>query len=275
MLHTLTDTAQLVPLLQGGAQPGPDMRAVAEEVPVAFVYNHATYAVMMATPAALEDFAYGFSLTEGIVSHPSEIQGLDIVPHPNGVELRMDLAEHRLEALHKRRRRLAGPVGCGLCGIESLDAAMRSVCPVVSDASIAVPDIARAMTAMEARQTLHRATHCAHAAGFWHREAGMLAVREDVGRHNALDKLAGAVTRMALAPEAGAVVLTSRVSVEMVQKTAALGTAILLAVSAPTATAIRLAEECGLTLIAGVRGNRYEVFTGAGRLRGEQACRLS
>jgi FdhD protein len=266
MLHAVTDTAQLVPLWRSDALPERDMRAVAEEVPVAFVYNHATYAVMMATPAALEDFAYGFSLTEGIISHPREIEGLSIVPHPNGVELRMDLAEHRLEALQKRRRRLAGPVGCGLCGIESLDAAMRSVRPVVSDASLAVQDITRAMTAMEARQTLHRATHCAHAAGFWHREAGMLAVREDVGRHNALDKLAGAVTQMGVAPDTGAVVLTSRVSVEMVQKTAALGTAILLAVSAPTATAIRLAEECGLTLIAGVRGDRFEVFTGPERL---------
>jgi FdhD protein len=259
VLHSLSDSIGIAPLrLSARAESA---RAVAEEIPVALVYNHATYAVMMATPAALDDFALGFSLTEGIIESPDEIRELEILPHPNGMELRMELAGHRQDALLRRRRRMAGPVGCGLCGIESLDAALRTIPPVTSGLRIAASDIPKAMAAMEVGQALHRATRCAHAAGFWHGQAGILAVREDVGRHNALDKLAGAVARLGASPKSGAVVLTSRVSVEMVQKTAVMGATILIAVSAPTAMAIRIAQDCGMTLISGVRGERYEIFT--------------
>lgn len=270
MLHSLSESPGMAAVQFAAlCHPrSPGSRALAEEVPVALVYNHATYAVMMATPTELEDFAFGFSLTEGIVEAAEEIQDLSILPHPNGIELRMELAEHRHDALLRRRRRLAGPIGCGLCGIESLDAASRTLPPVGGGTQIAASDIPEAMSGMEAGQALHRATRCAHAAGFWHSQGGILAVREDVGRHNALDKLAGALARMGVTPNSGAVVLTSRVSVEMVQKTAMMGATILVAVSAPTAMAIRLAQDSGITLVSGVRGNQHEVFTHPERVLG-------
>lgn len=240
--------------------PGDGHRAVAEETAIAFSYDGSTYAVMMATPADLEDFAVGLTLTEGIVSAPREIEALEIVEHAIGIDLSMRLAAPRKDALAARRRYLTGPVGCGLCGIESLDEAMRSVPKVVANARVSPRDIEAAIAAVSAGQTLNRETRAVHAAGLW--RAGHAAiVREDVGRHNALDKLAGALARQDIAAADGIVVLTSRLSVELVQKAAMIGAPLLVAVSAPTALAIRTAETAGITLAAIARDDGFEVFT--------------
>ncbi|WP_149538692.1 formate dehydrogenase accessory sulfurtransferase FdhD [Siccirubricoccus phaeus] len=245
---------------------GPEARLVAEEVAVAITCAGATCAVMMATPTALEDFALGFCLTEGIVRQPGELEGLTVIPRPRGIELRLELAEPCLAAFRARQRRLAGALGCGLCGVESLEAALRPLPPAAGTLRLPPGDVPAALAALADSQALHRLTHGLHAAGFWQPGRGLVAAREDVGRHNALDKLAGALWRAGAAPGMGAVVLTSRVSVELVQKAAMLGAPALIAVSAPTALAIRTAEACGLTLIACVRGERWEAFTHPGRL---------
>jgi FdhD protein len=236
-------------------------------MPVAFAYNGTTHAVMMATPADLEDFAYGFSLSEGVIDNISEIESIEVVPQDSGLELRMWLTAARAAAFTSRRRRLAGPTGCGLCGVESLGQALPALPAVgvgiTADASL----IRAALAAMAATQELHRDTGAVHAAGFFVPGEGLVALREDVGRHNALDKLSGHLARVAVAGAGGFVVLTSRVSVEMVQKTALLGAAILVAISAPTALAIRLAQQAGITLVAVARQDGFEVFTHAERIR--------
>jgi FdhD protein len=180
----------------------------------------------------------------------------------------MWIAAPRAEALLARRRAMTGPIGCGLCGIDSLSEALRPV-PSVATTPLALPDadIAAAMSALRDGQVLHDRTHAAHAAGFWVPGTGLALLREDVGRHNALDKLAGALLREGTDPRSGAVLLTSRVSLDMVQKTAAIGAPALVAASAPTAHAVRLAEEAGLTLIANARGDGFDVFARADRLR--------
>jgi FdhD protein len=239
-------------------------RAVAEESPVAFTYGRTTYAVMMATPADLEDFAFGFSFTEG-VARPDEIAELEIVEHPRGVELRMTLCDDRDVALLNRRRKLTGPVGCGLCGIESLAAAIAPVRHVDGDIDVGRDEIFSALGRIGAHQTLNQETRAVHGAGFWPLGADDFAqVREDVGRHNALDKLCGALRGDA---RGGIIVLTSRVSIEMVQKSAAMNAAIVVAVSAPTALAIETAEEAGITLVAVARDDAFEVFTHKHRIR--------
>ncbi len=251
-------------------------RALAEEVPVALVYNGTTQAVMMASPQDLEDFALGFSLTEGIVTEADQIEALEIVVHGPGLEARMWLAEDRAAALAARRRAMTGPVGCGLCGIDSLEEALRPV-PPVAETPFALPaeEIAAAMAALRAAQVLHDRTHAAHAAGFWVPGRGLATLREDVGRHNALDKLAGALLRAGVDPRQGAVVLTSRVSLDMVQKTATIGAPVLVAASAPTAHAVRLCVEAGLMLVANARGDGFDVFARPDRLRQGSASHVA
>lgn len=241
-------------------------REIPEESPIAIVHQATTTAVMMATPADLEDFAIGFSLTEGIISSPAQVRDIDTVEGARGVEVRMWLQGAVAERLAARRRRLAGPTGCGLCGVDSLDEAMRTLDPVACEMSISPGDVHRALDELSAAQKLGAATHAVHAAGWWTPETGLVAVREDVGRHNALDKLIGALARKGEAAR-GAVVLTSRVSVEMVQKAVAFGAEIIIAVSAPTALAVRTAEAAGVTLIAIARRDGFEVFTHGRRLQ--------
>jgi FdhD protein len=240
---------------------GEGSREVPEETPVALVYDAATEAVMMATPADLEDFAYGFSLNEGLIETLDEVQRLDIVPGEHGIEARLWIKPDRGRAISARRRLRVGPTGCGLCGVESLEDAIRLRGRVEAHLRLPPADVMAALKALHGRQPLGHATRAVHAAGFWAPGDGMVAVREDVGRHNALDKLAGALARQGIDPRRGAVVLTSRVSVEMVQKAVAMGAPVLIAISAPTALALRTAEAAGLTVVAVAREDGFEVFT--------------
>lgn len=260
---TATDVARIA--WRDGARSA-DVRAVPEEVAVAFTYNGGTQAVMMATPADLEDFAIGFSLTEGIVRMPGGIERLEVVDEPVGIELRMWLPDDAARALAERRRHHAGPTGCGLCGIESLSEAVRLLPTVAGGPLFAAADIARAFTALAPLQALNHATHAVHAAAFWRKDGGIVAMREDVGRHNALDKLIGALARQGIAGSSGVLLMTSRVSVELVQKAAVAGMPILAAVSAPTALAVRTAEAAGITLVAVARADGFEIFTHARRI---------
>jgi FdhD protein len=237
-------------------------RMVPEETPVALSYAGTTHAVMMASPADFEDFALGFSLTEGIIDEPEEIEAIEVEDHGAGIDIQIRLKDRANQKFQARRRRLAGPVGCGLCGIESIEEAMRSVDNVERAAiTLSAADIVQSVKLLSKVQPLHAETGAVHAAGFYVPGKGIVSAREDVGRHNALDKLAGALTRKGVDGSSGAVVVTSRVSVEMVQKTAAIGASFIIAVSAPTALAIRTAEEAGMTLVALVRGEDFDVFT--------------
>ncbi len=244
---------------------------VAEEVAVALVYNGISHAVMMATPCDLEDFARGFTLAEGIVAAPSEIFDIEVEPvvltgGARGIEVRLEIAGQRLAALRERRRSLAGRTGCGLCGVDSLDAALRPVPPSRGQDSVSRQAIVWAMAALPAAQRLNRENGATHAAGWADAGGALVAVREDVGRHNALDKLAGALAKSGEGRGGGFVVVTSRCSYEMVQKAAALGAAAIAAVSAPTSLAIETAEAAGLPLVAFVRDGRLTVYAGAERI---------
>jgi len=245
-------------------------RAVPEETPVALSYAGTTHAVMMASPADLEDFALGFSLTEGIVGSAAEIESIDVEDlggADGGIDIQIRLKDTANTRFQARRRRLAGPVGCGLCGIESIDEAMRSVDAVgQSSLTLVQSDITQAVALLSRQQPMHGATGAVHAAGFYQPGQGIVAAREDVGRHNALDKLAGALAKAGIDGSQGAVVVTSRVSVEMVQKTASIGAPFIFAVSAPTALAIRTADAAGMTLVALVRGEEFDVFTHSERI---------
>jgi FdhD protein len=258
----MTDAAIRAPSIKVTATAVTAMeRELPVEVPVALVYDGTTHAVMMASPTNLEDFAVGFSLSEGIVSGPDEIEGIEVVEHAEGIELRMWLAKDRGLALAQRRRSITGPTGCGLCGIESLEAVVAKFPPVVSDVTFAAADIAKAMASLPASQELNLRTRAVHGAGFWDREQGLVGITEDVGRHNALDKLIGGLKRRGVDVRSGLILLTSRISVEMVQKAAMAGAPVIVAVSAPTKLALETADAAGITLVAIARQDGFEVFT--------------
>ena len=242
-------------------QPGEGARLIPEETAIALTYNGGTYAVMMGTPQDLQDFAVGFSLSEGIVQSPDEIETLDIVELDDGIELRMWLKPSRAELVNERRRHIAGPTGCGICGVESIAEAVRPAAIVPKGRTFAPAEIMAAMAGITVLQQINVQTRAVHAAAFWTPAQGIVALREDVGRHNALDKLAGALAQIAIPASEGMVLLTSRVSVEMVQKTAAIGAPLMVAVSAPTALAVRTADAAGITLAAIARSDGFEIFT--------------
>jgi FdhD protein len=241
-------------------------RLIPEETALALTYNGGTYAVMMGTPQDLRDFAVGFSLSEGVVQSPEEIETFDVIDLDDGVELRMWLAPERAALISERRRHIAGPTGCGLCGIDSIAEAVRPAAIVPKGRSFSPREIMTAMEAIAPLQEINLKTRAVHAAAFWAPARGIVALREDVGRHNALDKLAGALAQAKSSTSEGMVLLTSRVSVEMVQKTATIGAPLMVAVSAPSALAVRMADAAGITLAAIARADGFEVFTHAGRI---------
>jgi FdhD protein len=243
----------------GSFSEGP--RRVPEETALALTYNGGTYAVMMGTPHDLSDFAVGFSLNEGIIKAVDDIVSLDVIELDDGVEIRMWLAPELAERISERRRQIAGPTGCGLCGIDSIAEAIRPAAIVSGGRSVSADEIMTALSSIEPLQKINHETRAVHAAAFWAPARGLVALREDVGRHNALDKLSGYIAQSRTDAGEGLVVLTSRVSVEMVQKTASIGAPVMVAVSAPTALAIRTADAAGITLVAIARNDGFEVFT--------------
>jgi FdhD protein len=257
----------------GSASQG--TRLIPEETPIALTYNGGTYAVMMGTPQDLEDFAVGFSLSKGIVTSADDLLSLEALRLDEGIELRMWLAPEDAARISERRRLIAGPTGCGICGIDSIAQAVRPAAIVPHGRSFTQDEIMAAIEGIAPLQAINRQTRAVHAAAFWSPSRGVVALREDVGRHNALDKLAGTLARSRTAASGGLVLLTSRVSVEMVQKTAAIGAAVMVAVSAPTALAVRTAEAAGITLIAVARNDGFEVFTHGSRVSARLATEVA
>ncbi|TDU27981.1 FdhD protein [Panacagrimonas perspica] len=241
---------------------------VAEEVPVALLFNGQAHVVMMCTPADLEDFARGFAVTEDIVAGVDEIEGLVVteLPEQGGYEVDVRIPETRAEKLAGRQRNLQGRTGCGLCGAQTIEAAIRPVRRVPAGTRLGLPAIRRALEALRRQQPLNAETGATHAAAWATPDGLIVATREDVGRHNALDKLIGhlLVTRQDLSR--GFVVITSRASYEMIQKASCVGMPVVVAISAPTAYAVRLAEEAGITLIGFARADRQVVYACPGRL---------
>lgn len=225
-------------------------RELAVEVPVSFTFNGMAHAVMMATPLELEDFAVGFSLTQKIVETPSEIAEIEFRDVPEGILARLEIAPERFKSLAGRRRNVVGQTGCGLCGIIELEQALLPLTPVPAGQSIEATVIFEALAGLAARQPLQRATGAMHAAGFFTADGKLLHLREDVGRHNAFDKLVGALARAGQAPDAGFAVLTSRCSYELVEKAVLARIPVLVTISAPTSLAVERAREAGLTLVS-------------------------
>jgi len=241
-------------------------RELPEETPVALVFNGISHAVMLATPAELEDFALGFALGEGIVADRREVLEIEIAPLRDGIEARIALTARRFAALKERRRALAGPTGCGLCGLESLGDVLRSLPEVGGDFAISAAALRRALAELPQHQTLNRATGAVHAAAWIDDRGNIVLLREDVGRHNALDKLVGAMAARDIDSGRGALLLTSRLSFELVQKAAMAGMPVMAAISVPTARAVRLAEQAGITVIGLARADSMLAFTHTERL---------
>ncbi len=239
---------------------------VAEEVPVALVYNGIPHVVMMCTPADLEDFALGFSLTEELIRTPADLTEAKVVAYGQGIEVQLTVAAACEAEIASRTRKLTGRTGCGICGSDSIAAVVKQLHAVPKEPVVPASAIQRAMAEIAGRQELNRAAGAVHAAGWATLAGDVTLVREDVGRHNALDKLIGALARAGTRPDSGFVVVTSRASFEMVQKTTVLGAGLLAAVSGPTGMAVRVAEQAGLTLVGFARPGRHTVYTHAGRV---------
>ncbi|MGH7586603.1 MAG: formate dehydrogenase accessory sulfurtransferase FdhD [Gemmatimonadales bacterium] len=253
--------------LEGGArQPGD--ADVAEEVPVSLIYNRVPHAVMMATPADLEDFGVGFTVTEGIVESAAELGRVEVQAHAQGIEVQLEIPDAAAGRLASRRRALIGRTSCGLCGVEVIQDAVRELRPVSPEPTFPVEALWRVEAELPSRQEMNRETGSLHAAAWATAEGELEVVREDVGRHNALDKVIGALMRAGKVPASGFLVMTSRASYELVQKAVAVGVPLLAAVSRPTGLAIRLAEASGLTLVALLRGHTANVYANGERLRG-------
>lgn len=269
----LTQQANRIFISSGDAREG--QRNVPEEVPIAFSFRGTSRGVMMATPGDLEDFAYGFCLSEGLIASARDLVSLDIVAVDGGIDLQIRLEPEAMRSVATRQRKMAGPAGCGLCGVETIADALQDLPPVTSEFSLTPAQVSDAVGQLGGRQTLNQLTRAVHAAAFFVPGKGLVAVREDVGRHNALDKLAGHLVREGVDTGRGAVVLSSRVSLELVQKTARLGAPILIAVSAPTALALRVAEGANMTVAAVARGADFEIFTHPERIVGRQRANVA
>ncbi|MGH8227669.1 MAG: formate dehydrogenase accessory sulfurtransferase FdhD [Steroidobacteraceae bacterium] len=241
---------------------------VAEEAPVALTYHGVPHVVMLATPADLEDLAYGFTLSEQLVASPEEIRSVEVMPGEEALEVRIGIAWERFPELLRRRRNLTGRLGCGLCGAETVEGAIRDRCEVGRGPTVAIAELHAAIVQLASLQPLNALTGSVHAAAWVIPGKGILSVREDVGRHNALDKLIGALTRAGVDLEEGFVLVTSRASYEMVQKSVTVGITFLAALSAPTAFAVRSAQRSGLTLVAFARPEKHVVYSHPHRLQG-------
>lgn len=256
-----------------GRQPFEASDRVAEEVPVALEYNGISHAVMLASPADLEDFAHGFTLSEAIVDDRSQIRDVEVSGGPGGITLHIDIASSCFVNLKDRRRNMTGRTGCGLCGTDSLADAVRQPPVLHTNVSFKASAVVLALSSLRERQLLLAATGATHAAAWCSSEGVIELVREDVGRHNALDKLIGALSRQAIAADAGFMVVTSRASYEMVHKTAVAGVTLLAAVSGVTGLAIDIAERAGLTLLGFVRGHDLSVYAHRKRLQLDAAVK--
>lgn len=234
---------------------------VLDEVPVALVYNGISHAVMMATPCDLEEFALGFSISEGIIGGQRECYGIEVAPQADGIAVQLDIAGAPFMALKERRRSLAGRTGCGLCGVESLQQVRRTLPRLAPAREFHAAGVRRALAGIGAQQALTRMTGAAHAAAWCGMDGSLRLVREDVGRHNALDKVIGAMARANARPDDGFLLVTSRVSYEIVQKAAMAGVAALVGMSAPTSAAVELAERAGMTLLGFARGRDFVCYT--------------
>lgn len=256
-----------VPAWRFGPQGGRGVEdSVVEEVPVALVYNGISHAVMLATPTDLEDFALGFSLSEGLIASPAELLEVEISATPLGIELQLRVTAERFQGFKATRRQLAGRTGCGLCGRESLEQAILPVPQVAGTLAVPAGALTRAIAALPEVQGLHRQSGGVHAAAWAGIDGEIHLVREDVGRHNALDKLIGALRRQRIDPAAGFALITSRASHELVHKAASAGIQLLAAVSAPTGMAVRNAEAAGMTLVGWLRGNGFSVYSQVDRI---------
>lgn len=239
---------------------------VAEEVPVAFTYHGIPHVVMLATPQDLEDLGVGFTFTEALVEAPGEIRGVEAAAHDDACELRLTIAPERFSALLLRQRNLTGRTGCGLCGTETLEEAIRRPADVGVGVTVTATELHAALKDLQAQQPLNARTGSVHAAAWCLPGKGVQVVREDVGRHNALDKVVGALLRSGTDARVGYLLVSSRASYEMVQKAATAGVSLIAAISAPTALALRLAEECGMTLVGFARDDSHVVYTHPERL---------
>jgi len=241
---------------------------IAAEVPVALVYNGTSHVVMMTTPNDLADFAIGFSLSEGILTRTDQLLDLALEDGADGIQVQLEIAENAYAALANRRRNLTGRTGCGLCGVDELVQVARPLRPVGAGRKIDIAAIRKALDALPGQQAVNRRTGAIHAAAWADADGTIKFLREDVGRHNALDKLIGAMARGGVDFESGFAIITSRCSFEMVQKAATLGIPFLVAISAPTTMALRIAKRAGITLVALARADAMSVYANPGRITG-------
>ena len=239
---------------------------IVEETPVVIVYNAIPHVVMMATPADLEDFVLGFSITEELIRGPADLRDVNVIRYGQGIEVQATVDEACEAVIASRTRRLSGRTGCGICGSDSIDAVLKTLHTVRAGRAVRPAAIEQALGALARKQQLNAASGAVHAAAWARIDGTVVEVREDVGRHNALDKLIGALLRRGIDPESGFVLVTSRASFEMVQKAAVFGAPVLAAISGPTGLAVRVAEQSGMTLIGFARGDRLTIYTHPARV---------
>ena len=258
-IHHPPNARMAIARMRGGVWRGAHDE-LAEEVPVALEYNGVSHAVMLATPADIAEFALGFSLSEGIIASKRELYGVEIEHAAAGITAHIDIAAGAFHRLKDRRRNLSGRTGCGLCGVDSLAQVIRPLPWLAPTKVLSITGIRRALAQVKQQQPLNRLTGATHAALWCGRDGVPVMAFEDVGRHNALDKLIGGLHTDGIDPGTGFVLITSRASVEMVQKAATVGIAAMVAISAPTALAARTAQDCGLTLVAFARGEDFVAY---------------